>query len=207
MKIDDNFEFMSYNKLTLFEKELYYNKCYYFVQKLNIEYPYFNRWFNNLFQIFPYLKDDREILFCRYKNDIIGIAILKKTLEEQKICTLRVSKNFQKMSIGKKLMEMSFEWLENDRPLITVHKSKQHEFDKLFQRYGFQLEDKKWCYYHMFSTELAYNGELPSKFILMTSSEMDGLRKIIYEFINKGIFDFNMITERFIELWLKQSYS
>lgn len=39
-------------------------------------------------------------------------------------------------------MELSFEWLNDDKPLITIHNSKKHEFNKLFKRYNFELEEK-----------------------------------------------------------------
>lgn len=182
MKEKNGFEFLFHNELDPFEKEVYYKKCYFFVSKLNMNYPHFDDWFINLFEIPPFLKSEREILFCRYRNEIAGISILKKTKEEQKICTLRVDKKFQKLSIGKQLMELSFEWLENDKPLITVHKIKQQEFEKLFHYYDFRLADKKWCYYRMFCTELSYNGELPSKTIVTNPIELTGIREMIYHY-------------------------
>lgn len=90
---------------------------------------------------------------------------MKRTFAEKKICTLRVEQKYQKMSIGKQLIGLSLEWLNTEKPLITVHKSKQYEFDKLFQYYNFQLMDEKQGYYSLFSTELSYNGELPEKSI------------------------------------------
>lgn len=163
MKVENGFTFFFFNELSCEEKKLCKQKSYIFLQDLNKEYPAFRRWFECLFMFPDCLASDREILFCVKGNHLAGIAILKRTWEEQKICTLRVDQRFQRMSAGRTLMKMSFEWLENDKPLITVHKSKLREFDRLFQYYGFVLEDRKWCYYKPFQTELAFNGELPRK--------------------------------------------
>lgn len=204
MKTMNGFEFVFYNELLSFEREFYYKKVYFFVSQLKEEYPHFDEWFNNLFENPLFLKKDREIICCRYQNDIVGIAILKKTEEERKICTLRVDEKFQRLSIGKSLMELSFEWLENEKPLITVHKTKQHEFEKLFRYFDFRLEDRKWCYYRMFSTELSYNGELPSKSILLNQIELADIREVIDEFMKKGIFDLELLHRRCVEICMQQ---
>ena len=133
--------------------------------KLRNEYPGFDLWFYSLFEKPACLKREREILLCICGDDIAGIAILKRTFAEKKICTLRVEQKYQKMSLGKQLIGLSLEWLNTEKPLITVHKSKQYEFDKLFQYYNFQLMDEKQGYYSLFSTKLSYNGELPEKSI------------------------------------------
>lgn len=166
MKAENGFDFFFFHELPFEERKLYKQRSYIFLQDLNREYPAFRKWFECLFVFPECLKSDRAILFCMKGREIAGLAILKRTDEEQKICTLRVDRRFQRMSAGRALMRMSFEWLENDKPLITVHKSKYREFNKLFRYYDFVLEDKKWCYYKLFNTELAFNGELPRRFIV-----------------------------------------
>lgn len=201
----NGFDFVFFSELTLLEQNVYYVKCFRFVRKLRWEYPDFENWFNNLFQQSPCLRPEREILFCRINQEVVGIAILKKTPEEQKICTLRVDKRYQRMSIGKNLMELSFEWLGNDKPLITVHKSKQREFERLFQYYGFELDDQKWGYYWMFRTELAYNGELPSRELRLNRFEIADMHEVIAEFIQRGVYDTEQMYRRCIELWTERN--
>lgn len=198
MKNSSKFQYLVYSKLSTFQKNMYYPNCRSFLCKLNREYPFFEQWFNGLFVRVPELRQDREILLCVDNCKIVGIAILKKNAEEKKICTLRVEKQYQKMSIGKTLMEMSFEWLETDKPLVTVQKSRSKEFEKLFKYYDFQLDDEKRGYYKPFSTELIYNGELPGKHIWLNRIEIIDISNILYEFIGKGIFDKNAIIERCI---------
>ena len=52
-------------------------------------------------------------------------------------------------------MELSFEWLNEDKPLITIHDSKRQEFKKLFERYDFQLEEERKGYYRLFQYRIS----------------------------------------------------
>lgn len=205
MRIINGFEFLFFGELAPLEKEIYYKKCYDFVQKLNLEYPHFEEWFRGLFGEIPVLKFGREILLCRTSEQIAGIAILKNTQEEQKICTLRVDKRFQRMSIGRNLMELSFDWLKNDKPLITIHRSKQNEFRKLFQYYDFRLEEQKWSYYRLFCTEMVFNGALPPKKILLSKFEIADMRESIKAFLKYNLYDKDLLVQLSVDLWKKQN--
>ena len=112
-------QYRIYSAFSVFEKNLYYKEIYNFLKRLNIEYPGFSRWYKGLFLENKELWDDREIIICEKEYRIAGVSILKSTEEEKKICTLRVAAPFQRQGIGRKLMEMSFEWLQEDKPLIT----------------------------------------------------------------------------------------
>mgnify|MGYP002229573086 FL=1 len=120
-----------------------------------------------------------------------------------KICTLRVAKPFQKQGIGRHLMELGFEWLNDDKPLITIHNSKKREFSKLFEHYNFQLEEKRWGYYRLFSTELVYNGFLPEKNFILNHVEIINLEKEVKQFLLLGGEDFKQfINELLYHQWL-----
>ena len=86
-------------------------------------------------------------------------------------------------------MELSFEWLENEKPLITLHKSKIWQFRSLFDYYGFELEQKKANYYNIFSTELVYNGILPDKKFIIGKFKPINLDDFCWEFIRSGRSD------------------
>lgn len=170
-KVNMNETYSMYSTFSLCEKVLYQNQIYDFLKRLNIEYPGFYKWYKGLFLENKELQDGREIIICEKEYRIAGVVILKSK-EEKKICTLRVAAPFQRQGIGRKLMEMSFEWLQDDKPLITMHKSKRHEFAALLEYYGFVLEQTQWNYYNIFSTELSYNGVLPEKKIFFNKIEM-----------------------------------
>ena len=97
---------------------------------------------------------------------------MKKTPNEKKICTLRVKKYFQRQGIGRSLIEQGFEWLDNEKPLITVHKSRRNEFKPLFDFYGFHLEEMHKNYYQLFGTELVFNGMLPENNSIICSDHI-----------------------------------
>ena len=198
MRIIDNKLYFKYSELPPEQMSLYYTQIRKFVKKLVFEYTDFRKWFLKLFQNGAVLKEGREILLCEGDYQLAGIAILKNDGNEKKICTLRVAKTFQRNGIGQNLMELSFEWLNEDKPLITIHDSKRQEFKKLFERYDFQLEEERKGYYRLFSTELVYNGVLPEKQFLLNRIEVIDLQKEIEKYILSGEKDFNM----FIERWL-----
>lgn len=155
--------YFRYSAFSAIEKAFYYNQIYVFLRWISVEYPGFRQWYEGLFCDDKKLRKGREIVICEKDCRIAGVAILKSTKNEKKICTLRVAKLYQKQGIGTKLMELSFEWLEEDKPLITMDQSKRHEFDGLLRYYGFSLEQMKKNYYGIFNTELIYNGVLPEK--------------------------------------------
>lgn len=160
---DRNRVYIRYSSFSTPEKSLYFYQIHGFLKRLSIEYPGFSKWYKGLFLENKELKRGREIIICEVNYHIAGVAILKLAEGEKKICTLRVTAPYQRQGIGRELMEMCFEWLQDDRPLITMHKSKQHEFAVLLDYYGFLLEQVQRNYYKIFSTELSYNGILPEK--------------------------------------------
>lgn len=182
---------------------------YQFLKMLNFEYPGFKKWYFNLFSSDGILKDDREILFCRNSGSIIAVSILKNSETEKKICTFRVKKNFQGQGIGHQLMEKSFEYLDTEKPLITLHKNKENEFLRLLRYYNFQKVQSLKGYYRCFSTELCYNGALPDKGILLVKSfDINGIKRSLEQFLRYNInrFDnFDMLLESFVATYLKEN--
>ena len=197
-----NYRYFKYSALPSIEQSFYYRRVFIFIHRLSKEYSHFKEWYRKLFTADKKLNLDREIIVCEKYSEIVGIAILKNVAEEQKICTLRVAKEHQFQGIGKKLMELSFEWLENEKPLITLHKSKIWQFRSLFDYYGFELEQKKANYYNIFSTELVYNGILPDKKFIIGKFKPINLDDFCWEFIRSGRSD----LADFFVVWLEQLY-
>ena len=203
MKIIDNKFYIRYSELSPVQRKLYYLQIKNFLRELIFEYNNFNSWFVGLFDSDALLSEDREIFICEYDFQLVGVIILKRNNIENKICTLRVAKPFQKQGIGRHLMELGFEWLNDDKPLITIHNSKKREFSKLFEHYNFQLEEKRWGYYRLFSTELVYNGFLPEKNFILNHVEIINLDKEVKQFLLLGGEDFKQfINELLYHQWL-----
>ena len=118
MKFINNKLYINYSELSPEQKSIYRMRIKIFLKKLVYEYNNFEEWFSQLFISDILLKNDREIIICECDYQLAGVAILKNDDIEKKICTLRVAKRFQKQGIGQHLMELSFEWLNDDKPLI-----------------------------------------------------------------------------------------
>lgn len=174
-----------FSELELWQQKVYVKKIYAFLFMLNFNYPNFKKWYNSLFESDYTIKNSREIIFCVNSGEIAGVAILKKTDLENKICTLRVSTKYEKLGLGRSLLEKSMEYLHNDKPLITLHISMYHKFKNIINRYGFQLEQEISCCYGLFRSELVYNGEIEPQITYKNNkiiSNIAALEKFVFNY-------------------------
>ena len=131
-------------------------KLYNELKEAAIFYPNFKYWFYSKV-ITDILEDKRRILLEIRNNEIAGIAIVKNTPEEKKLCTLRVTNKYQNKGIGLKLFERAFEELNTSKPFLTVSEEKYKEFEKIFKYYGFELTNRVKDYYRKGKSELFFN--------------------------------------------------
>ena len=195
----NDFRYYLFRNLDLVSQMSYAKKIYSFLFTLNFEYPDFKKWYISLYNNNNTLKDNRDIILCTINESIAGVAILKRDTYEKKICTLRVAPMYQHHGIGSYLLEKSLELFNYEKPLITIHISKYRDFQKLFERYGFKLEQQLQGYYGLLRSELAYNGILSNQFIERNSIIEHlafNVEKNIYNypFSNKKIFIANTFT-------------
>lgn len=173
-----NFIYNYFSKLELWQQKVYTKKIYTFLFMLNFKYPDFKKWYDSLFENDNTLKKNREIIFCVNSGEIAGVAILKKTEVEDKICTLRVSTKYEKLGLGRSLLEKSMEYLQNDKPLITLHISMYHKYKNILNRYGFILEQEISCCYGLFKSELVYNGQIKPQIIYSNNKIINSISKL-----------------------------
>ena len=182
--LNSKFVCYSLKELDVLSQIAYAKKISSFLVSLNFEYPGFNKWYWSLFEN-SRLKNDRNIIFYVNGTNIVGVAILKQNKEEKKICTLRVAPMYQNLGIGSALIERSFELLDCEKPLITIHVSKYRSFKHIFDKYGFELEQQITGYYGLFKSELSYNGVLDCN-VTDSHSELEniifGLERLYYGF-------------------------
>ena len=113
---------------------------------IKILYPNFRFWYSN--KVIPGLIDgSREILTEYRDNKLIGIAIIKNTQEEKKICTIKILPQYQNRGIGIKLFKKALYSLNTDKPFVTVLVERFNEFHKIFKHYGFELTQIIFDYY------------------------------------------------------------
>lgn len=162
-----------------------------FLSNMSCDYPDFNFWLD---KIQSQLNTNmRSIVVCKSVSDdkILGVSILKKSSEENKICTLRVANECQRMHIGSRLMEMSLRILEDDKPLITVSEDHIIEFSALLKRFRFAFKNKIKSIYINDKYEYFFNKPYEHQNVLMSIkpqyAEAIAKGKKIIEFRKKPI--------------------
>lgn len=203
-KIINGKRYFLYSSLSYELKKIYYTQIYKYLNKLVFEYHGFQKWYQNLFTNSYDLKQNREIIICEDFLHIIGIAIIKDDFDEKKICTLRVSKSYQHQGIGHNLVELCLSQLNTEKPMITLHKNKLYQFEKIFKYYNFELEQTQKHYYSIFNTELVFNGFLPQKKCIFNQIELIDIEKLYKTFILNGQTDFEEFINLCIHYWYDQ---
>jgi len=198
--INDKSYFL-YTSLSRELKKIYQCEVYKFLGRLVFEYQGFRSWYQELFAEEFELKYNREIIICEEKFRIAGVAIIKNDLQEKKICTLRVAREYQNQGIGHNLIEMCMQQLHTDKPMITLHKSKLNQFEKILNYYNFELEQIQKHYYSLFSTELVFNGVLPEKKVIFNKIDLMNMEKIYRVFAPKGEKNFEDYVDAWIRCW------
>lgn len=125
---------------------------------LKRSYPNFKEWYYG--KVIPNVGlGTREIIVEELDGEIVAVSIVKKS-EEKKICTFAVFGIYQNKGIGRKLMRNSIEFLETNRPIITVSEENIYEFRRFLRGFGFEEVQQIPNYYLEGSIEYAFNGRL-----------------------------------------------
>jgi len=134
---------------------LYYKFIYTHLRYAEQYYPNFKEWFFG--KVVPEIEvGERKLLLEQRSNQVAGIAIIKLNCEK-KLCTLRISDQFQNQGIGVRLFERCFDVLKTDKPFLTVSEEKLPEFQKIFDYYGFEMTGMKKDAYRQGRAEYYFN--------------------------------------------------
>ena len=147
------------SELPVIKRNQYIYQLRDFLKNLVLEYPLHNVWYDKMI-ISMYENFDREIVLAFEGEIIIGAAILKSTLQEKKICTLRVSKLYRRKGIGRQLLMQSLDILQIEKPIITIPSYRYLEYKPLFDYFSFNLEAVYNGKYYSNKNEYVYNGIL-----------------------------------------------
>lgn len=129
------------------------------VRLLDQYYPNFDHWFSS--KVIPGLySSDRSILVEYRSGALAGIAIVKNTVDEQKICCLRIMPGFENYGIGVRLFSRSFDVLSNEKPLLSVSEESAPKFERIFKYFGFSQTKKYFGLYRTHKLEMSFNGLL-----------------------------------------------
>ena len=129
------------------------NEIYLATDYNHYQYPDYYKWYYG--KTIPRIFDQTgEIIFYLDGLTIAGLAILKKDLEESKICTLMMVEEYRKKGYSKALLESAFEYLGTTQPLITIPTKRLDEFSKIIQAYDWK--ESMWTDQY-FSEEVIFN--------------------------------------------------
>ena len=95
-----------------------------------------------------------EVFFYLDGLTIVALSILKRDVDEKKICTLLVSEEFRKKGLSHLLLEDSFKFLGTDKPLITISSNIVEQFYPIIAAYDWKESSRTNQY---LSEEIIFN--------------------------------------------------
>lgn len=132
------------------------NEIYLLTDYNKLQYPDYFKWYyqKNIPRI---ISGNGEAIFYLDGFQIVGLSILKKDKEESKICTLLINEDYRKKGYSNIILEDSFDFLETQKPLITISKNRINEFSKIIEAYGWTASEITDEYY---TPEIVFNKSL-----------------------------------------------
>lgn len=130
--------------------------------ELNQFYPRFQEWYQKVLEEMKNSSDKRQILLKikginPTKAQLMGFCIIKNSPEEKKICTIYINPQFRKKGYATELINKAIGKLGIQKPLFTINEKLDPSFQKIIQKFKWELTDKKKGMYIPDSTEYIYN--------------------------------------------------
>jgi GNAT superfamily N-acetyltransferase len=100
---------------------------------------------------------ERKILVAHDGGSMSGLALLKDTADEKKICTFFILPEYRGQNLGKELMQRSLRELAERDISITVAEERREELSPILVANGFTLEKKVVNHYRKERTEFFYS--------------------------------------------------
>lgn len=135
------------------------NRFYDILSDISEFYPNVYTWYET--KVIPgIVKNERKIFTEIRDNKLIGIAIIKTTPNEEKICTIKILDEYVNCGIGIRMFEKLMKEFKTSTPLVTVPEERFEEFHKIFMKHDFRLTQILTSYYRPGKKEFIYNGYL-----------------------------------------------
>lgn len=135
------------------------------------DYPDYKEWFISK-QVPGIYEGSRNIIVAHIDAQIVGFVSLKKDELEKKICTFYVAKFFRKNKVGDLLSKKAMEWLECDKPLITIPNDKLYNFIRLSKKFGWTVTEIKDGLYRTNNPEIVLNGSIKENGLGLINSKV-----------------------------------
>lgn len=119
-------------------------------------YPNFKEWLYFTFRS-GMNSNERKILVAHDGGSMSGLALLKDTAGEKKICTFFILPEYRGQSLGMELMRRSLLELAERNIFITVAEERQKELSPILVASGFTLDSTLANHYRKERTEFFYS--------------------------------------------------
>ena len=133
-----------------------YQAIFNLTQSLGQNYPDYEKWFKQTFMAGLQKKERLYILAQDSNEQLLGCALIKKTPQEQKLCTLFVDEKYRRHGIGHKLLAETIKVL-GCRPMISVSDQAMLQIQPLLKEFGFHLSAQKKDVYRPNHIEFYFN--------------------------------------------------
>lgn len=149
---------INYASLFSYDRQVSLLQISHFLSDISVLYPNFNDWLQYKFYRSSY-KDQRKMIIAHNGTALLGVALLKKSHDENKICTLYTSPFHQGQGIGSQLVDLSLQYFDSPDVLITVAQEKLIELAPILKSKGFICTSSIQRFYRPESTEYFFNLE------------------------------------------------
>lgn len=127
-----------------------------FLCDLSSDYPGIDRWYIEKVVQGEFV-GTRHVFRIEREDRLVALGIAKDEGGEKKICTVRVHPCYIGRGLGVRVFDHLLNWLQTDRPVLTVSERKLPQFQRLFDHYGFVITSVTPNQYRRGVSELAYN--------------------------------------------------
>lgn len=129
------------------------------ISHLERYYPNFSDWYFNKV-VNGLVNGSRRFIIELRDGKFAGVAILKDTEDEKKICTISISEEYKSKGLGYRLFEKSMRLLNTDKPLASISEERLPDFEKIFQHLNYEYSAEYHGLYLPQKSELSFNGLL-----------------------------------------------
>ena len=120
------------------EQKVLYQQVLVMSATIETIYPDYIDWYQRVF-LTGLKRGERALIVATNRKHLVGCALVKKTPDESKICTLFVHPDHRGKGIGTQLMKASLSYL-GPHPLLTVSEQNLAQFQPLLNKFNFHLD-------------------------------------------------------------------
>lgn len=133
-----------------------YQAIFNLTQSLGQNYPDYEKWFKQTFMAGLQKKERLYILAQDSNEQLLGCALIKRTPQEQKLCTIFVDEKYRRHGIGRQLLAQTIKIL-GGLPMLSVSDQVMPQMQPLLNEFGFHLSAQKKNVYQPNHTEFYFN--------------------------------------------------